>query len=60
MLLLSKKILCKISTIITNEYKFYVDFKGMLYFEDSKEYVYPNSIKDKKFINQLYENLVPT
>jgi hypothetical protein len=60
MFYLSKKIIYKIHTIITNEYKFYVDFKGLLHFEDTKNYIYSNSIKDKKFINQLYSNLMPS
>jgi len=56
---LTRKILKNVSTFVMNEYRFYVDFKGNLYFEDSKEYIYPNSIKDKKFITQFYEHLVP-
>lgn len=51
---LGKKIFSQVTTLIMNEYKFHVDFKGMLYFEDSKDYIYPNAIKDKKFITQLY------
>lgn len=50
----SKKIIRNVSTFVMNEYRFYVDFKGMLYFEDSKDYIFPNSIKDKKFITQFY------
>ena len=57
---LARKIIRKVGTFVINEYRFYVDFKGMLYFEDTKEFTYPNSIKDKKFITQFYENLVPT
>lgn len=51
---LSRKIGQKVGTFVINEYRFYVDFKGMLYFEDTKEFIYPNSIKDKKFITQFY------
>lgn len=51
---LMRKLLKNVSTFVMNEYRFYVDFKGNLYFEDSKEYIYPNSIKDKKFITQFY------
>jgi len=51
---LSKRISFRVTTLVISEYKFYVDFKGMLYFEDSKDYIYPNAIKDKKFITQLY------
>jgi len=51
---LTRKIIRKVGTFVINEYRFYVDFKGMLYFEDTKEFIYPNSIKDKKFITQFY------
>jgi len=51
---LARKIVRQIGTFVINEYRFYVDFKGMLYFEDTKEFTYPNSIKDKKFITQFY------
>jgi hypothetical protein len=50
----------KITTFINNEYKFYVDFKGLLYFEEVNNYIYPNAVKDKKFIKYLYQNLIPT
>ena len=56
----SKKLFKKITTFINNEYKFYVDFKGLLYFEDVKNYIYPNAVKDKKFIKYLYQNLIPS
>ncbi len=36
MTFLVKKIVAKVTTLIINEYKFHVDFKGMLYFEDTK------------------------
>lgn len=45
------------STFITNSYNFYVDFKGLLYFDDGTPFLYPNCIKDVKFITQLYKNL---
>jgi hypothetical protein len=51
---LTKKILATVKSVIINEYKFYVDFKGLLYFEDTRDYIYPNAIKDRKFISQLY------
>jgi hypothetical protein len=45
------------TTIIQNEYNFYVDFKGLLYFDDGTPFVYPNCIKDVKFITNFYKNL---
>lgn len=45
------------TTFIHNEYKFYVDFKGLLYFDDGTPFVYPNCVKDHKFINELYKKL---
>lgn len=44
-------------TIVHNEYNFFVDFKGHLYFDDGTPFVYTNSVKDAKFIAQLYKNL---
>ena len=46
-----------VTTIIHNEYNFFVDFKGLLYFDDGTPFIYPNCIKDHKFINQLYKHL---
>lgn len=48
------------STFITNSYNFYVDFKGLLYFDDGTPFLYPNCIKDVKFITQLYKNMKPS
>ena len=45
------------TTIIQNEYNFYIDFKGLLYFDDGSPMIYPNCVKDHKFINQMYKNL---
>ena len=41
----------------THSYRFYVDFKGLLYFDDGTPFTIANTIKDKKFIAQLYKNL---
>ena len=43
--------------IIINEYKFYVDFKGMMYFDDGGPISPTNIIKDKKFIAKFYNSL---
>ena len=44
-------------TVIHNEYNFYVDFKGLLYFDDGTPFIYPNCVKDHKFVNQMYNHL---
>lgn len=50
-----------ITTFIhNNEYNFYIDFKGLMYFDDGTPYLYPNCIKDKKFIAQFYKHLQVT
>ena len=38
------------SIVMTHEYRFRVDFKGMLYFDDQSDPSLNNIIKDKKFI----------
>jgi len=43
--------------LIINQYKFYIDFKGLMYFEDGGDKNYANIIRDKKFIEQFYRNL---
>lgn len=45
------------TTIIQNSYNFYVDFKGLLYFDDSTPFIFPNCLKDIKFITQFYKHL---
>lgn len=72
MFLLTKKLnllrktvnpLCKnfaTTTIVLNSYNFYVDFKGLLYFDDSTPFIFPNCIKDIKFITQFYKHLKVT
>lgn len=45
------------SLVILNEYKFYVDFKGIMYFDDGKPISPTNIIKDKKFLNKFYKSL---
>lgn len=48
------------TTINQNEYNFYVDFKGLLYFDDGTPFLYPNCVKDVKFITFFYKNLKPS
>lgn len=48
------------ATFIQSEYNFYVDFKGLMYFDDGTPFLYPNSIKDVKFITQFYKHLKPS
>jgi hypothetical protein len=53
-----RKIQFFFTTIIqNNQYNFYVDFKGLLYFDDGTPFLYPNCIKDTKFITQFYKHL---
>lgn len=49
----------KYRLVIINEYKFYVDFKGLMYFDQGGPISPTNLIKDKKFINKFYQNLKP-
>ena len=46
-----------VSVIVENSYNFYVDFKGMLYFDDGSPTNFPNAIKDAKFLSQFFKNL---
>jgi hypothetical protein len=43
--------------VIVNEYKFYVDFKGIMYFDSGAPISPTNIIKDKKFIQKFYQSL---
>ena len=52
--LLSKN---KYSLVILNEYNFYVDFKGVMYFDTGGPISPTNIIKDKKFIHKFYKSL---
>lgn len=47
----------KYDLVIINEYKFYVDFKGLMYFDHGGPISPTNLIKDRKFINKFYQNL---
>ncbi len=38
-------------------YHFYVDFKGLMYFDDTTPFIFPNAIKDRKFIEFFYRNI---
>lgn len=40
-----------------NVYRFYVDFKGIMYFDDGGPISPTNIIKDKKFIQKFYQSL---
>ncbi len=45
----------RFSRVVITEYKFWVDLKGLLYFDDPKTYQNPrNQIRDRKFIEKLY------
>lgn len=56
------QVYCKFATttFIQSEYNFYVDFKGLMYFDDGTPFLYPNCIKDVKFITQFYRHLKPS
>lgn len=42
------------------QYHFWVDFQGLLYFDDQQTLRNPrNMIRDRKFIGKLYESLKP-
>lgn len=43
--------------VIINDYKFYIDFKGSMYFDHGGPISPTNIIKDKKFINKFYQSL---
>jgi len=43
--------------VVINEYKFLIDFKGMMYFDDSDLSSGKNVIRDVKFVNKFYQNL---
>lgn len=45
---------------IKNEYHFFVDFQGLLFFDDQQVHRNPlNQIRDRKFIAKLYQELRP-
>jgi hypothetical protein len=43
--------------VIINDYKFYVDFKGIMFFDHGGPISPTNIIKDHKFINKFYQSL---
>jgi len=45
------------SLILLTEYKFYIDFKGNMYFDQPGPLSPTNIIKDKKFIKKFYQSL---
>jgi hypothetical protein len=47
----------KYGLVVINEYKFYIDFKGMMYFDDSDLNNTKNVIRDVKFVNKFYQTL---
>lgn len=48
------------ASIVFNQYKFYVDFQGLLYFDDHHIHSNPkNLIRDLKFIQKFYRCLKP-
>lgn len=47
---LNTKIRMKYAQVILNQYRFYIDFRGLMYFEDGQSQTYGNIIRDKKFI----------
>lgn len=46
----------RFSIVIVNEYKFYIDFKGVMHFDEGT-FSLANAIRDKKFINKFYQVL---
>jgi hypothetical protein len=47
----------KFAQIIINQYHFYIDFKGTLFFDDKSPAIYSNAIRDEKFLKNFYQNL---
>ena len=43
--------------VLLTEYKFYIDFKGNIYFDQPGPLSPANIIKDKKFIKKFYQSL---
>jgi len=39
------------------EWFFYLDIKGLLYMEETEPKIYPNAIKDERFLKIFYKNL---
>lgn len=50
---------CKIvyGKVIINEYKFFIDFKGMMHFDDPDLSSGKNVIRDVKFVSKFYQTL---
>lgn len=51
---------CGMASYILNEYKFYVDFNGLMYFDDEGSKNYTAIIRDAKFIHKFYQEMQPT
>ena len=45
------------SIIFINEYKFFVDFKGLMHFDDEEVSSGKNIIRDLKFVSKFYQTL---
>lgn len=44
--------------VVVTEYKFWVDFQGLMYFDDPEAHRNPrNQIRDRKFIQKFYDSL---
>jgi len=47
----------KYGLVVINEYTFFIDFKGMMHFDDSDFSSGKNVIRDVKFVNKFYQTL---
>lgn len=49
---------CGFAKVVVTEYKFWVDFQGLMYFDDTEALRNPrNQIRDRKFIEKFYDSL---
>lgn len=49
---------CSFAKVVVTEYKFWVDFQGLMYFDDAQVHHNPrNQIRDLKFIDKFYHSL---
>jgi hypothetical protein len=44
--------------VVVNQYRFLIDFQGLMYFDDEQTHKNPkNLIRDRKFIEKFYRSL---
>lgn len=55
---LSRSVRYSFAKVVVTEYKFWVDFQGLMYFDDPEALRNPrNQIRDRKFIDKFYDSL---